>query len=288
MIELNELLRKLDVDPTTSIVMRHRPTERDLRKALRWLAAERPGVYNHYQSIQGPKVEPSVAKASHIVSCIGHEAGKALFIGVYRVEGWEEMLGREWRELENSKFLLGLGDRGPKPDSQKKIFRLNLMDAMAAWKGKLVLDWPPPERSWWRRAHKNVMTIHAIHEESVLVRAMPYWTELALTWTELQSLPKSWQAAIAQWRGVYLILDRGDGKAYVGSAYGRDNILARWQRYAETGHGGNVELKGRNPTRFRYSILERVSPDMPAEDVIALESNWKERLGTREVGLNKN
>jgi hypothetical protein len=40
--------------------------------------------------------------------------------------------------------------------------------------------------------------------------------------------------------------------------------------------------------RFQFSVLERVSPDLPAEQVIELENTWKKRLGTREFGLNKN
>jgi hypothetical protein len=132
------------------------------------------------------------------------------------------------------------------------------------------------------------MPIHAIHDESVLVRRLPPWNELVLTWAEVQTMVKSWQAAISQWRGVYLILDRTSGKSYVGSAYGDENILARWRSYASTGHGGNVDLKGRDPTQFQFAVLERVSPDMPAEEVIRLEATWKDRLGTREFGLNKN
>ena len=77
-------------------------------------------------------------------------------------------------------------------------------------------------------------------------------------------------------------------KSYVGSAYGDENILARWRGYASSGHGGNVELKGRDPSKFQFSVLERVSPDMQPDDVIRLESAWKTRLGTRDFGLNKN
>lgn len=56
-----------------------------------------------------------------------------------------------------------------------------------------------------------------------------------------------------------------------------------------SGHGGNVHLLERDPENFFFSILDRVSPDMDWEDVIALESTWKERLHTRwPEGLNDN
>lgn len=150
------------------------------------------------------------------------------------------------------------------------------------------MSWPGIERSWWRWAHRNVFTVQAIREDNMLVSAMPAWNELVIDWEQLQSLPRSWRAAIAQWRGIYLILDRASGKSYVGSAYGDQNILGRWRTYAATGHGGNKGLKGLDPKHFQFAVLERVSPDMASEEVIQLEASWKTRLGTRELGLNQN
>jgi hypothetical protein len=74
-----------------------------------------------------------------------------------------------------------------------------------------------------------------------------------------------------------------------GSAYGEDNLLGRWQDYAVYGHGGNRLLRQRDPRNFRFTILQRVSPDMEAADVIRLEGSWKQRLHTHEpYGLNDN
>ncbi len=91
-----------------------------------------------------------------------------------------------------------------------------------------------------------------------------------------------------EWRGIYFIYDESDGKGYVGSAYGKDNILGRWLSYKASGHGGNKQLCKRYPKNFRFSILQRVSPDMDADDVIRIEGTWKERLHTRDYGLNEN
>jgi hypothetical protein len=134
MIELNELLRKLDLDTEKTMVMRHRPTERDLRRALRSFAAEKPDLYNAYQSIHGERVEEALSRAKHLASFIGHEAGKAVFVGVYRVDGWREMSGRQWRTLPTSKPLLALGDRGPR-DRQLRVFNLVCTEQLADWKG---------------------------------------------------------------------------------------------------------------------------------------------------------
>jgi hypothetical protein len=102
-------------------------------------------------------------------------------------------------------------------------------------------------------------------------------------------LPTRWRSALAHWRGIYFIFDVSDAKGYVGAAYGHDNILGRWLAYAATGHGGNSLLRQRDPRHFRFTILQRVSPDMEDDDVIRLEATWKERLHTRPpYGLNDN
>jgi hypothetical protein len=173
--------------------------------------------------------------------------------------------------------------------SSQLWFDLEQADFYTAWKGKLVIGWPPPEKAWWRRAHRNDFPIHALHEESMLASEMPRWSDLDLSWADLSVLPAAWRTALSQWRGIYLIFDRNDGKGYVGAAYGPDNILGRWRNYAASGHGGNALLRKRTPTDFSFTILERVSPDLTPTEVIRLEASWKQRLHTRQpYGLNDN
>ena len=107
------------------------------------------------------------------------------------------------------------------------------------------MNWPPPERSWWRRAHRNDLSVHAIHERSLLDASVPHWRRIVLGVDELNILPRPWRQALSRWRGVYLIHDRSDGKAYVGSACGEAKLLGRWRDYAATGHGGNKPLRRR-------------------------------------------
>lgn len=288
MLTLDDLLHKIDLDPKTTLVMRHRPTERDLRRALRWCAAEDRAVFDAYQRCQPVHVEAALCKAQHLVSTFGTEAGKATFVGVYHRRGEKEMPGRDWLDMPSNKRLIELGDSGPNPKRTIKYFDLVQTPHLQDWSGRLVLRWSPPERSWYRWASKNEFLVDAILPESGFVRRLPAWHDIVLSWAQLQTLPLSWRAALQQWRGIYVIADHGSSKLYVGSAYGRDNILARWQQYANSGHGGNVDLKGRDPHQFRFAILQVVAPDLDADSVIALEGSWKDRLATREFGLNKN
>jgi len=107
------------------------------------------------------------------------------------------------------------------------------------------------------------------------------------TWDRLNTLPESWRTKLEEWRAIYLIHDMSDGKNYVGSAYGEDNLDHRWAEYVRTGgHGGNVQLRGREPNNFLFSILELVGPSMPMEEVVEIERSWMLRLHTRTGGLN--
>lgn len=294
-MDLNLLLESKGIDPHQVIVMRHRPSEPRLAKVIGWLAVEKPDVFNAYQQTQGAIVEKAMSALvgkGCVASFIAHGPGRALFVGLYTIgkstpltveEYWKVPAYIEMKEFDMKGFE-------PEPGRDRVLwFDMPLTEHFAEWKGKLIISWPGNDRSWWRRAEKNVMPVIAINEESVLESAMPEWDAINLSWEELSVLPTKWRSALSHWRGIYYIFDQSDGKGYVGSAYGEENIFGRWSEYAATGHGGNKLLKKRNPRDFIFTILQRVSPDMNGDDVIRLESSWKERLHTRQpYGLNEN
>jgi len=289
---LNDLLASVQLDPRSVLVFRHRPWEVQLNKVLPWLAAERPAVFNAYQQTQGPKVEQAMARATHVAAFIGHEPGKALFVGLYEKGASHPLTKKQFWNNEANRELTTYGMNGFSDDDGRSSvlwFDLELMNSYSNWKGKMIVQWPGLERSWWRWADRNDIPVLAILEESQLASNMPKWDKIDLTWSDLSILPAPWKAALSQWRGVYYIFDTSDCKGYVGSAYGEFNIWGRWIDYAARGHGGNRLLRGRDPSSFRFSILQRVSPDMEASDIINLESSWKDRLHTRQpYGLNDN
>jgi len=106
-----------------------------------------------------------------------------------------------------------------------------------------------------------------------------------------------WKAALVNVKGVYLIMDKSNGKKYVGSAYGDSGIWSRWSCYIGNGHGHNDELtklikeKGKDYARenFRFSLLEYRSMKTDDKTLIAREGYWKEALLSRgDFGYNKN
>jgi hypothetical protein len=291
-VNLTDLLRGKGIDPEQVLVMRHRPSEPELNKVLPWLAAERPDLFNAYQQTQGERVEKAMLGAKYVASFIAREPGKALFIGLYAMNGSKEMTYKGCSKLPLTVELTALGMRGFSGENVRPTihwFDLALTDFYADWKGKLIVGWPGLERSWWRWADRNDFPVLAVLDESALGTRMPSWEEIVLTWEQLAVLPTNWRGKLSEWRAIYYIFDTSDGKGYVGSAYGEANLLGRWLGYAAVGHGGNRLLRVRNPKHFQFSILQRVSPDMDAADVIRLEGTWKERLHTRQpYGLNDN
>lgn len=59
--------------------------------------------------------------------------------------------------------------------------------------------------------------------------------------------------------------------------------------YAASVHGGNALLRERAAENFRFSILQTLPADMESDEVIGIETGWKDRLHTRSPeGLNEN
>lgn len=289
MLNFSSLLLQAGIDPAGTLMVRHFPVEKRLRRVLPWLVAERPELWLAYQQIQWSTLEKAMTRGTHVASFIGLEPGMATFAGLYRIGPWHTLDYYGYRAFPGNSELEKLGMGGRAPDMPDCLaFELNLLDPYRDWIGKLGIAWPKPAQAWWRWAARSFFPVDTITSESRFVQGLPDWRALVLGWDELKTLPGSWRAGLAQWRGVYLILDTQRRAAYVGSAGGADNILGRWLGYASTGHGGNRHLRKSEPSALRFSILERTSPDLDAATLVALENSWKERLHTREFGLNAN
>lgn len=122
----------------------------------------------------------------------------------------------------------------------------------------------------------------------------PGYDAIKLSWHELSRVITKdvWKTALQNQKGVYLITDTSNGKMYVGSAYGTNMILGRWQQYVQTGHGGNEGLKELPQEHirkyFEYSILDIFKATTDDHHIIRRESWWKSVLKTRIYGYNKN
>ena len=286
-MHFNQLLQIEGVDPASTVVLRHRPRDIRLRSALAHIAQEQHHLFHTYQSFQGSeKTSKSIRSKRYVAAMLALESDSAVFVGIYKMRGHGIWSRKQLLESDDVKALIDKGMSKP-PERKYHWHDLELTSLLYPLRFSLSVRWPPG-RNMVRLAHSNVLEVLPFPIVEAIRMDMPDWDKLDFTWDQLKNLPQSWQARLSEWRGIYCIFDTAIRRAYVGAAYGRDNLLGRWLSYAKHGHGGNKLLLERDPKHFRFSILQLVSPTAEPGEVQELEASWKRRLHTREYGLNEN
>ncbi len=166
-------------------------------------------------------------------------------------------------------------------------YDLTLQDALSDLIGKLFIDWGPGALAWVQyadRQDKLITELRPAFKEPYF----PGFLNFIKSLSELASLPKSWTTALQSSRGVYLLTCPRTKEQYVGSASGESGFWGRWQNYMQTGHGGNIGLKSREPSDYQVSILEVAGSSATTEDILIMEGRWQSKLQSREMGLNCN
>ena len=192
-------------------------------------------------------------------------------------------------------------DRRPEPHAQSYTVALR-EDLMGPFTRRL---WIRHKRSG-RNSRQTMelalpaMTVSSILEEPFSGDPFPGHDRINHSLADLQAVVlqarADWRVALESMKGVYVIHDRQTGQRYVGSAYGDTGIWQRWAAYAATLHGGNVGLKvlleevGDEYYRnnMRFALLEYWSMRTDDDHVLERESYWKDVLGARSLGYNKN
>jgi hypothetical protein len=207
----NDLLLSHNIPLEDVLVLRHRPTEPELNRIFPFLAGQRPDLFRAYESSHYEKMERSMSTligTGYLASFIAHGAGRAIYVGLSHIKGAKPITFDEYWKIPANLELRTLGMRGFRGERPSVLwFDLAPTEFYKDWKGKLIIEWPPPERSWWRRAHKNEFAVHAILEESAFDVAMKDWREIDLTWAQLAVLPVRWRTKLSEWRAIYYIFE---------------------------------------------------------------------------------
>src|SRR6478735_6612620 len=141
--------------------MRHRPFEKPLRKVLPWLVHEQAEIFNAYQQKHHGRTESALEKLAGngwLASFIGLASGQAVYAGLYRIERCRAITHKQFRAMPVNQALRDYGMAEWAEDEKRNArlwFDLQDTGIRSEWIGKLIVGWPPPDRSWWRRAHKN-------------------------------------------------------------------------------------------------------------------------------------
>lgn len=240
------------------------------------LVFERPDLFDAYQSVHGDQATATLRQRRVFASFIPLPTERMLFVGLFRIlkivdRPTLEIYGDpRFSELEMN---YGATDTAPQriiaSRERQAQFASEPMQQLEELRGRLQIA-TPVGRTYVRRAENLVATVTAI-------------TDQPLT----SPPPPDWRALLRVWRGIYLLTDV-DGARYVGAAYGEENFLRRWRDHIRGEYGITAGLAARDPSGFRFSILELVAPTAGIEDVLPLETSWKDRLHTRTFGLNVN
>lgn len=286
MLRLNDLLAQSGLEPAECTVTLHTPTEHRFARMIGYIHQQRREIFETFHSSHSKPAERTLKRRPFTVAFIAQEDRSLLLAGVYQVRGCRY---REASEVGCDPLVREMVDQygvdEPYGGKGGMWFDMEPTGILKDLEGRLRIA-PKLSQVYVRLAETLDAQIVEIARENRFNRPLPGWRELALSGPEVRALGPAARARLREWRGVYLIVDESDGQRYVGSAYGEENLWGRWSKHVARDRGVTKELRRRDPSQFQFSILERVSPDMAADEVIALEYSWMNRLHTRQFGLN--
>lgn len=273
MLTFNDLLALEGIDKAKVRLVRHQDSRLARGRMYEAWRNDR-AAFESYQSVQSKDRFPV---GDLLAGFVVTEARKTVFVGLYRVDG------------------VGICPPGStdallKHDISGAFqYDLKLVDDLATYQDKVVIDWGLGARSWVQRAANQAKPVTEIAEQ--YEPRFPGFREFVRRVDEVPTLPNGWQQVLRSVKGVYLLVDVHSGHQYVGSAKGADSLLGRWLEYSAGGDGGDKGLKAAaksGPRDYQVSVLEVVGEYTPDETIEQLESYWKNKLLSRTFGLNHN
>lgn len=235
---------------------------------------ERRDLFDKYQSEQ---LKGQFDGIKYMVVFLGEKGTTARFLGVYEIKG-----------------------RRPSTiSSNEEVLDLSYVSEFKPLEEKIVIDWGKSTVSW-HQYYCQIKGVIRIEEGISKADGTPVfksYPEVVLNHRQLVKVlnDRDWEKLLKAVNCIYLIVDKSNGKTYVGCTYGSKRIFGRWSDYAADGHGGNVELKKLidkdnqyHTHNFQWTILEILPSNIAQEEAVKREDLWKKKILSREHGYNKN
>lgn len=276
-LSFNDLIRKGGYDLKKVCLLRHRE-QRALRgrSVFELWRTDRP-EFDRYQSEQALPAHRSFVKSTHLASFVVTPQRETMFVGLYRAN----YIGPSTKESVSPTTS------EVSPAGALHVYEVLPESFLAEYSERLFIDWGVGPRAWLQLAGNREKPIVEIRRE-YKDPAFPGYQKFIANLSRVAGLAPTWIDVLKNARGVYVLTCPRTKELYVGSAYGADGFFARWLEYATTGHGGNVQLKSREPSDYQVAILEVAGSSQTSDDIIAMENAWKEKLQTREKGFGLN
>jgi hypothetical protein len=276
-ILFNSVLTQIGIDAANVILLRHQDQRAARGRTPYELWRDSPPAFERYQSVQSIPNRPKFLRAPIWASFVGTPDGATMFVGLYAAKYCGLLAeDRPWSYADGI-------DRAGSCDS----YELRRDDRMVEFEGKLFIAWGDGTRSWVQRAERQNKAVVELRPE-FKEPEFPGFLNLIAPLSKVAAFPKSWVEVLKNATGVYLLTCPRTKEQYVGSAYGSEGFWHRWMDYAMTGHGGNVALKSRESSDYQVSILEVAGSNLQMEDIVAMETRWKRKLQSGDMGLNRN
>lgn len=275
-LRFNTILAQFEISPSDVRLLRHQDSRAAKGRTPYELWRDDRPAFEIYQSTQSPPNRQRLT-AKYWASFLGTPGGDTLFAGLYACEylGLNEA-EQTWVHADGFDAV-GTCD----------VYRLTADDRLSDLDGRLLVDWGDAARAWIQRADnqdKPVVEIRTAFREP----EFPGFNRFLTSLSRIESLPASWVQVLRSSRGIYLLTCPATREQYVGSATGAYGFYGRWLEYALSGHGGNVELRNRDRVDYQVSILEVAGSSATAQEILDQECLWKQKLQSREMGLNRN
>ena len=277
-LNFSDVLIKVGLDPKRVKLIRHSLADKDFRECYE------KGMVTEYTRVQSDNFSNGY---DYWCVFISDKSTTAKFFACYKVNGGV----CDTQDVKPDDFPLLDWFQG-----QKMFYELEHIDLLKEYEGRLLIEWGKGALAWAQKA-TNAKPIVAIQDK----RAFSGYENFILTYDELKEIVKdptayeSWHTALSSVNAIYLIVDRENGRQYIGSAYGKNGLLGRWAHYVDSLHGDNKlmkELLCNYPQRYKYfqfSILQLLPKTATPDDVIHTETLWKKKLLTYEpLGMNAN
>jgi len=293
-MDFNGLLRSAEIDLRQVSIVLHKPGDLKVRAILATFIEQRPELFEAYQSTHPPLQEATVKSRCYLASFFMRDPGELVFLALYEVKDWSEtdVDGLAGDPIFSEMLLKvdGVSSEDISAHISSRLAGRARFDfrrtAHLAELGRRLVVADPGGRNYVRRADTTDLEVLELKREARITSPVPPWDQISIDAPEIEHLPNDWASSLRHWRGIYLILDLSDGARYVGSAYGRENLLGRWRVHTASATGVTKELRKRDTRHFRFSILALVSPTATPEEVVARERSWMKRIGTIDRGLN--
>lgn len=272
----NQLLKEAELDLGSVRLLRHETQKHGSGRTPYSLWRDNLDAFENYQRIQKSE-RRSWFRGAYWASFVVTPDGRTLFVGLYEIS----RVG-----AAPSDWIDPLAGRSV-DFSQYELYATNKVRHLNEYEGCLAVDWGGGTRQWAQLAANQDKKIVDLREKFVEPEFSGFLNFLCQL-SEIGALPPSWTSSLAASRGVYLLTCPKTREQYVGAATGADGFLGRWLAYVLDGHGGNVGLKSRDPSDYQVSILQIAGSADDRDAILRMEALWKDKLQSREMGLNRN